>query len=194
MTTPQLPPAPVRMDADVLHDGVRWRYEDGLGAWGQRWLVAFVAFVAAGLVFALFAGLTSLVLLASLPVAFLTLVALRTPYAIEVRVTDRLVTVDVERAMSRHRTTLRLDELDVLKLTDPPELGGSGQVVLRADEQVVSFGRGQPRDHAAWMVHAIEVAESAMARREDREGREYTFLRRTPEEVAALRDTTEPEG
>lgn len=155
-----------------------------------------LAFAAAlALVAALVTGGVSWVLgsLGFVPLTLVAMAASRVPLSASLRLTDRQVVLERRRLLHQQRTTLRLDELDVVDLTDPPELGGTGQIVLRAGHDVIVFGRDLPREHNAWFVAAIEAARAVVARREGREGREYSFLRRPPEAVEVLRETPDPD-
>ncbi|MEM6925909.1 MAG: hypothetical protein AAF602_03185 [Myxococcota bacterium] len=185
-----LPPVPVGMNAQVLHDGVRWRVREA-----STWMlmVALAATMALGVVLLtlVLSGLMPLLLaLAALvPLGMVAMATTRVPLAAELRLTDRQVIIERSRLFEVQRTSLRLDELDLIDLTDPPELGGSGQIILRAEHDAIVFGRGLSRDHNAWFVDAVEAACATVARREHREGREYSFLRKPPRAVEALRDT-----
>lgn len=173
------------MDVEVLHDGVRWSYRQPIGR-TSLWAL-FGLILVGGLGAAAGLSPSALALMAGLALWLLVVVVMRYPYRVEARLTDRLLIVDRWRMVGRSRASLRLDELTLVKVSDPPEQGGTGRVIVKADDQIEAFGRDQPRRHTEWFVEAVEAARQSVARREQREGREYSFLRKTPQDVDALR-------
>ncbi len=180
-----LAPIPPSMAAEVRHDGVVWVLERTLGRHGPRVVAA------GGLASALVAGLWlgsawawgPLCLLAAIAV----LVAAQHPYRVEVRITDRAITVTQWRWLGRRDFRLPLDRLEVAKVSPPRAEGGVGAAVLRAGETVVAVGQGEPTEHLRWLVDAVEEARRRKLERERVEGREYGFMKRAPPAVTALR-------
>ncbi|MEO0604373.1 MAG: hypothetical protein AAF211_23260, partial [Myxococcota bacterium] len=100
-----LPPVPVGMNAQVLHDGVRWRVQE-IPAWMPVITLAATLAVAVGLLTLALSGSMPLILaLAALvPVGMVGMATLRVPLAAELRLTDRQVSLERSRLLERQRT------------------------------------------------------------------------------------------
>jgi len=189
-----LAPIPPTMRAEVRHDGARWRLQAGPGR--PVALIGLIVSTSMGVALGV-AGVAKvpLALLFGLVLLFAAVAAARAPLEIDVSLTDRHLTLEVVRLFQRERRTIRVDEIESVRLAEPPELGGTGQLVVRADGEVLAFGRDQPREHTMWFGRAIDAARAVVQRRERLEGREYSFLRVPPESVEALREPPlEPGG
>ena len=171
-----LPPPPADMKARLTHDGVEWVVRANLWPWHVGLGAAAVAIGVVAVVL----GIPLLALASLLPVVFWGLVVAQRGGRSVMRVRERAITVD--------DVTLPIDELRVAKLVEPVQLEGGWALVLKADGEVVSFGEGQPVDHLEWMLRAVAEAGRLHGGREEVEGREYSFLRKPPEQLRALTD------
>ena len=187
-TASPLAPAPTGMRAHIQHDGVHWSFTSAMGALIPA--ASFAAAIAVPLV--LFAAASWVGLAYLVPVGLIAMAAARTPMRYDVRINERRLVVEVPRISGTERRVIRVDEIDLVRIAEPPEQGGTGQLVVRARHDVIAVGRDQPRSHLAWFTTVIETARATSERRARVEGREYSFLRVTPEPVSALRDASRP--
>ena len=112
----------------------------------------------------------------------------------EVEVTDRAVTIVRHRLFrAPERIRLPLDELEVRRGM-PRYEGDSGMILISHGEEVHAVGHGRPDPHLAWVVAAIVQARQHLVEREQREGREWGFMKKAPDAVEALRGGREPEA
>lgn len=180
-----LGPAPKRMEAQLTHDGVTWRYTPDLGDLVSPLAMFLVLAGAAVTSLGLTYGLPLAALAAAAAAAVAVVITARVKRAERVMLTDRTLTVEVRRLLTTERTVLRLDDLEMAKLT----MEGTC-VVFRTADTLTSVGVGQPRDHVAWFARAVGVALGEVESREQAEGREYTFMRTAPEALRALKEPT----
>ncbi len=170
------------MAAEVLHDGVRWRIPTGglLVVWSAVVLGPSLA-----------AGAAAVALEHLLPLGLAVGGVLL--WALGVAQRQRPVTVRITpRAVHVDDVVLPLDELSVAKLVEPPTPDGGWKLVLRAGERVVAVGEGRPRPHLEWLLAAIDEARARFASREALEGREYSFLRKAPEQLEGIIGQSRP--
>lgn len=176
-----LPPVPEGMTIQITHDGVLWEVAAPVVA------IPLAAFAWLGAVFV--GGM--LIGLAAVAVALVVgavgaVLGAQHPLQTQIHVSDWAVSVTVRRLFGTERVRLPLDGIDVAKVSPPREEGGTGSLILRSGQTVLSVARGRSPDELRWMLAAIEQARHHHRQREVVEGKEYGFMKRAPEEVTRL--------
>jgi hypothetical protein len=175
-------PPPADLPIELDHDGVVWT----IGARSGAAPLAGVA-VGGGLVLVDLAVTVTPWAGFGAALAFLVAAALGTQVVsrTRVRVNDRAVVVEERGLRGTIVTRVPLDELASLTVAERDD---EVQLVLRTRERTLVVGAGRPRDELEWIVGAVAAAQEAFGRREQAEGREWTFLRKVPEGLTRLRE------
>jgi hypothetical protein len=172
-------PVPPGMDASYDHDGAHWRFGGSVLAVLVSVLVGLVA-LGAGVAFGGWVwALVGLVWLVALLVLAQSLPSTR------VQVTMRAVIVEHRSLSGLTRQVVRLD--DITQQVVASTTSGDSALVLRTRDETVVIGSGCDPQHLTWFCQMVEHARILISVREQREGREWTFLRKAPEEIDQLR-------
>ncbi len=175
-----LAPTPAGMAVEVTHSGVRWRtHTSPVAIW-----VALLGLATTTIMLGVGSFIVSGVpWLGAIPVLLAVPIGLQLSSTTLV-LTDRAVTVRVRQALSTRVERFPLDEITHAGISHPH---GDPVLVVRSEESSVGLGRGQPEAYLEWVVGAIDVPRAGFHARERVEGREWSFMRKTPEDLQALR-------
>lgn len=172
---------PADMPIELGHDGVVWT----LGARPFARELAVLSIVTAGALLGTAAIRWWLALIAIAPAVVAFAAAAQAARRTRVRVTDRAVIVEARTLGGTEVTRVALDELTGISVQ---VVDGDAGLVVRTRRDTVVIGVGRPREEVDWMIGAVGAAQEAFGRREQAEGREWTFLRRVPEGLTRLRE------
>jgi hypothetical protein len=173
-------PVPPGMTASYDHDGAHWRFGGSTLAALSSLMVALTALLA-GLAYGGWVwALAALVLLIAL------VVLLQSLPSTHVQLTLRAVIVEHRSLAGLQRQVVRLD--DITQQSVASTTSGDSALVLRTREETVVIGSGCDPAHLVWFSQMVQHARSLTSLREQQEGREWTFLRKAPEEIGQLRE------
>lgn len=178
-----LEPPPASMSAQVTHDGVVW----DVGRRGAWPLFVLGGLLVAGGLGAVAASVWGAGILVAAGAGIWLVGFVSGSRRIVVRLTDRAIAVEHRTAWSATVERLPLDELRSVRIVGEEE-APEAKLVLRGRDAVLVVGVGRPEAELVWMAGAIDAASAAFARREQAEGREWTFLRKAPEALRRLTD------
>lgn len=179
-------PPPADMGAEVDHDGVVWR----LGGQPGLQLAAvstLIAMGAGGVVVGTWA-IAAAVLLAIIP----GLVFAQASRRSTIRITLRSVVVETRGLLGRTtRERFPLDEIREVKVAASDS--GDWALLVVTDATRHRIAPRARREHLDWLCERVEQARSLFAEHERREGREWSFLRKVPDELDDLLQQHAPE-
>lgn len=187
---------PTSMRAQIVHDGVVWEPRPSTGPLAIASLAGGV--LAAALVGAptwFFQGPSA----AGVAVPA-TLMLASAAMAVSGWKTQRLVVrpdrilVEERRVGRVERHELLFRELASCRVHHPTADHSHPALRLVAGDDKLLVGAGTRVEHLEWMVDVVDAALASHAEREQREGREFFFHRREPEELRRMKQRQQPEG
>lgn len=168
------------MSAKLDHEGVTWSF----GGNTLAVLFALMAALAAIPTILLPYLVGVAVLLVIWPIS--ALVILQNLVRTTVSVSSRAVVIERRAIGGTEREMVRIDE--ILSHQVSQNKNGDFGLVLKTRDRTIVVGSAQEKRHLDWLGEAVTLARSLSLDREQREGREWGFLRKVPEALQRVRD------
>lgn len=169
------------MDAKLDHEGATWSF----GGSSLAVLFALMAILAGIPTMLLPYPIGLAAMLVICPIS--ALVILQNLTRTTISVSSRAVIIERRTINRVQREMVRIDE--ILSHQVSQNKNGDYGLVLKTRSETVVVGSAQDKSHLDWLSGVLTLARSLSVEREQREGREWGFLRKVPEALQRVRDT-----